>query len=438
MFYNQHFITRLLSTALVSITLAAPLAVNASAVANDDANDRSFLFFGKKKNKKNAEATDSASTLSDYDSFSSDIDYRSEGLFNVLRKGENYYFEIPRKHLGKAMLVINKLVKVPAELNEAGANRGINYSNQLVKFELDSIAKKVIVRQFRPLPDIDPTHAMSKSVAENYISPIIASFKIETWANDSSAIVVKVNDIYDGTKTSFNDVFSDINIGTSPNTELSKINTIKAFENNIYTLSELTTRVSETTGTIYVTVEVGSTLLLLPEQPMTRRYASPRIGYFTDSNLRYSDDQQRVSRGHYITRWRLEPKPEDEADYLAGRLVEPAKPIVFWLDNSTPEIWRKHLRKGIEDWNEAFELAGFKNAIRVEQIPDSGDIDRDDVSYSVLTYAASEKSNAMGPSITDPRTGEILEADIIWWHNVVDLLHDWIVIQTGAVDPRVR
>lgn len=297
------------------------------------------------------------------------------------------------------------------------------------------------VRQFRPIPDVSKSDAIAPSVSQNYISPIIASFKIEAYNNDSSAVVIRVNDIYDGTKSSFNNVFNDINIGTSPNTELSKINSIKAFDNNIYALSELTTRVSEPDGTVYVTVEVGCTLVLLPEDPMPRRYASPRVGYFTESALQYADDQQRVSKSNYITRWRLQPKPEDEADYLAGRLVEPAKPIVFWLDNSTPYVWRKYLKQGIEDWNSAFELAGFKNAIRVEQIPDSATtdgIDRDDINYSVLTYAASAKSNAMGPSLTDPRTGEIIEADIMWWHNVIDLVHDWIVVQTGAVDPRAR
>lgn len=437
MFCNQHLITRFLSTTLVALSLAAPCSGFAMP-SDDDASDRSFLFFGKKKNKKNTENTDTTSSKTDYETLTSEASSVSEGLFNVIRKGEDYYFEIPRRHMGKAMLVINKFVKVPSELNEASVNRGVNYANQLVAFEIDSIEKKVRVRQFRPLPDIDPADALSRSVAENYISPIIATFKIESYNNDSTAVVVKVNDIYNGTKTSFNNVFNDINIGTSPNTDLSKINKIKAFDNNIYALSELTTKVSEPGGTVYVTVEVGSTLLLLPEKPMARRYASPRIGYFTDSNLLYGDNQQRVHRQHFIQRWRLEPKPEDEANYLAGRLVEPQKPIVFWLDNSTPRVWRKYLRKGIEDWNSAFELAGFKNAIRVEQIPDTGDIDRDDVSYSVLTYAASTKSNAMGPSITDPRTGEILEADIIWWHNVLDLLHDWIIIQTGAVNPDAR
>ena len=440
MFLSRQLITKILSSALVTLTLATPSAGFASSPSGDDA-DRSFLFFGKKKNKKAQSDEESTPAKNDYDQLVDDAPYVSEGLFNVIRKGENYYFEIPRKHFGKAMLVVNKFVKVPAELNDASVNRGLNYANQLVSFELDSVANKVRVREFRPLPDVDPANAMAKSVSDNYLSPIIASFKIEAFNNDSSAVVIKVNDIYDGTKTSFNNVFSDINIGTSPYTELSKINNIKAFDNNIYALSELTTKVSEPTGTVYITVEVGSTLLLLPEEPMTRRFATPRVGYFTDSNLSYGDNQRRVKRHHFIQRWRLEPKPEDEADYLAGRLVEPAKPIVFWLDNSTPYVWRKYLRQGIEDWNSAFELAGFKNAIRVEQIPDdeaADGIDRDDINYSVLTYAASTKSNAMGPSITDPRTGEILEADIMWWHNVIDLLHDWLVIQTGAVDPRVR
>lgn len=441
MFYNRHFITRLLSATIVTLSLATPCVGFAMPSDKVDDNDRAFLFFGKKKNKKNTESAESAPAKSDYDKLVDDAPYVSQGLFNVIRQGEDYYFEIPKKYLGKPMLAVNKFVKVPAELNDASVNRGTNYANQLVSFEIDTVANKVRVRQFRPIPDVSKSDAIAPSVSQNYISPIIASFKIEAYNNDSTAVVIRVNDIYDGTKSSFNNVFNDINIGTSPNTELSKINSIKAFDNNIYALSELTTRVSEPGGTVYVTVEVGCTLVLLPEDPMPRRYASPRVGYFTESALQYADDQQRVNNSNYITRWRLQPRPEDEADYLAGRLVEPEKPIVFWLDNSTPYVWRKYLRQGIEDWNSAFELAGFKNAIRVEQIPDSATtdgIDRDDINYSVLTYAASAKSNAMGPSITDPRTGEIIEADIMWWHNVIDLVHDWIVIQTGAVDPRAR
>ena len=178
--------------------------------------------------------------------------------------------------------------------------------------------------------------------------------------------------------------------------------------------SELTTRVTEGTTTIYVTVEVSSSILLLPEVPMTGRLDNPRVGYFTNPLTNFSDGQQRVNKKQFITRWRLEPKPEDREAYLRGELVEPQKPIVFYIENSTPYRWRKYIKQGIEDWQVAFERAGFKNAIIAKDITDDMEVDMDDVNYSVLTYAASTKANAMGPSILDPRSGEILEADIMW------------------------
>lgn len=418
--------------------MSSPLCcLEASATDTSRDAERSFLFF-KKKKKKDAAPADTTSTSSDYDKLTSGATSRSEGMFNVISKDGKYYFEIPRSLMGRDMLVVNKFLRVPRELNEAGANRGLGYAEQMVRFELDADKKEVRVRQQRPEPDVKPGDALARSVNDNYISPIMASFKLEAYSPDSSAVLIKVNDIYDGTKTSFNNVFNDINIGGSAKSDLSRIKSIKAFDNNIYAVSELTTSVTEPGGTVYVSIEVGSTLMLLPEKPMARRYVNPRVGYFTNSTLRYGDNQQRVSRGHYITRWRLEPKPGEAAAYLAGELVEPAKPIVFWLDNTIPPQWRPYIRKGIEDWNSAFEGAGFKNAVRVEQMPDSTDIDMDDVNYSVINYAASTMSNAMGPSLTDPRSGEILEADIMWWHNVLDILHDWIVLQTGAVDERAR
>ena len=124
--------------------------------------------------------------------------------------------------------------------------------------------------------------------------------------------------------------------------------------------------------------------------------------------------------------------------YLKGKVVEPAKPIVFYIDNSTPYQWRKYIKRGIEDWQIAFEKAGFKNAIIAIEVTDSMEIDMDDVNYSVLTYAASEKKNAMGPSLLDPRSGEILEADIMWWHNVLSMVSEWITVQTGTVCPEAR
>ena len=436
MFKQKSLLKHLLTLTIAAVMTAAPCAAAHTAADSNDA-DRSFLFFGKKKKKQQAADADSTSSKSDYEKLT-DASTVSKGMFNVLKKEKDYYFEIPAGLLGRDMLVVNKLVRVPLELNEAGVNRGINSSNQMVRFELDRENDKVYARQSRVLPDVDEGSSIAGSVRDNYISPVIASFKVEAYNADSTAVVVKVTDLFNGQATAFSNIFSDINLGTSASSELSKIKSVKAFENNVYAVSELTTKVVEPGGAVYVTVEVGSTILRLPETPMARRYVSPRVGYFTESNLRYADSQQRVRKGNFITRWRLEPKPEDEAAYLAGELVEPAKPIVFYLDNTTPRQWRPYIRKGIEDWNAAFERAGFRNAVRVEQLPDDVDPDMDDINYSTLTYAASTKSNAMGPSITDPRSGEIIEADIIWWHNVLDILHDWIVLQTGAVDPDAR
>ena len=402
-----------------------------------DDSDRSFLFFGKKKKKNNASDVSSEPKKTDYETLT-DSAVTSHGMFDVIRTGIDYYLEIPLILMNRDMLVVNKLVRVPEELNQAGVNRGINSSNMMIRFGFDSDEKKVYASQSRVMPDVDPADAIARSVSDNYIFPLIASFKTEAYNADSSAVVVKVTELFDGKNDCFGNIFSDINLGTPVSSDLSKIKSVKAFKDNVFAVSELTTRVVEPGGAVYITVEVGTSIVLLPEKPMQRRLVSPRVGFFHESTIGYADDQQRVRRRNYITRWRLEPRPEDEQAYLAGILVEPAKPIVFHIDNSTPVQWRSYIRKGIEDWNSAFELAGFKNAIKVEQIPDSSDIDMDDIGYSTITYAASTKSNAMGPSITDPRSGEIIEADVMWWHNVLDILHDWIVVQTAAANPDAR
>ena len=393
-------------------------------------------WFSKKKKKSNPQ--DSVKVENEYEKLTGSDSVAHRGMFNVFRKKNDYYFEIPATLLGRDMLVVNKLQRVPSELNEAGVNRGTNYENQMIRLELDKPANKLLIRQSRPLPLFPSEDAISQSVKDNYISPLIAGFKIEAYNNDSTSMLIKVNDIYDGTETSINNVFTNINLGTSAIKNLSRILSIKSFDNNVVATSELTTRVTEGTTTIYVTVEVSSSILLLPEVPMTGRLDNPRVGYFTNPLTNFSDGQQRVNKKQFITRWRLEPKPEDREAYLRGELVEPQKPIVFYIENSTPYRWRKYIKQGIEDWQVAFEHAGFKNAIIAKDITDDMEVDMDDVNYSVLTYAASTKANAMGPSILDPRSGEILEADIMWWHNVLSMLQEWITVQTGVVRPEAR
>lgn len=431
MIQNNPLLLRALAGALICI----PVYASAGNASYYNASTEAKVFPWKKNKKK--ETTEEVSKT-DFEKIASESNLVSRGMFNVYAQDGKYYFEIPVSLLQRDMLVVNKLQRVPFELNDAGVNRGTNYETQMIRFEWNKEEKKIRVRQSRPLPESPENDAITRSVRDNFISPLIADFKLEACNADSTAVIIQINDIYDGSETSINNVFDNINLGTSAIKDLSRIMSIKAFPNNIVATSELTTKVREGMSAVNVTVEVSSSLVLLPEKPMMGRLDDPKVGYFTKDLLYFSDSQQKTEEKKYITRWRLEPKPEDREAYLRGELVEPEKPIVFYIENSTPYRWRKYIKQGIEDWQVAFERAGFKNAIIAKELPDSIAANADDINYSVVTYAASSKANAMGPSILDPRSGEILEADIMWWHNVISMVQEWITVQTGAIDPKAR
>ena len=431
MIQNKPLLLRALAGALICI----PVYASAGNASYYKASTEAKVFPWKKNKKK--ETTEEVSKT-DFEKIASESNLVSRGMFNVYAQDGKYYFEIPVSLLQRDMLVVNKLQRVPFELNDAGVNRGTNYETQMIRFEWNKEEKKIRVRQSRPLPESPENDAITRSVRDNFISPLIADFKLEACNADSTSVIIQINDIYDGSETSINNVFDNINLGTSAVKDLSRIMSIKAFPNNIVATSELTTKVREGMSAVNVTVEVSSSLVLLPEKPMMGRLDDPKVGYFTKDLLYFSDSQQKTEEKKYITRWRLEPKPENREAYLRGELVEPEKPIVFYIENSTPYRWRKYIKQGIEDWQVAFERAGFKNAIIAKELPDSIAVNADDINYSVVTYAASSKANAMGPSILDPRSGEILEADIMWWHNVISMVQEWITVQTGAIDPKAR
>lgn len=362
--------------------------------------------------------------------------FESDGVVNIISKSDTFYIEMPVELLGRDFLVTNRLQKVQKELNDAGVNKGIVYQNHTLLFEADKELKKVTIRQNRITPDVPEDDIIRASVENNYVNPIIARIKIDAVSPGKSSIVFMVNDLFNGKNNCVNDLFNNINLGTSVQSDLSRIIDIKAFENNITATSELTTKVVEGRASVYVTSVVSSTLTLLPEEPMMAREESNKVGYFSIAKLQFSDEQQSVENKHYITRWRLEPS--DEEAYMRGELVEPVKPIVFYIDNAMPAHLVPYIKEGILDWNVAFEKAGFKNAVQVAEYTDSIAAEGDDMKYSVLTHAASRKANAMGPSTVDLRSGEILEADIIWWHNVQSLIKEWIVVQTAATNPAAR
>ena len=414
--------TNLGQKVLLTATLLLSLAVTA---------DGMLPLFGKKNKKEQKEEK-----TSDYKRLTGRDSVRMEGVMNVITKGDSTMLEMPANLMGKPFLVHNKLLKVPEELNEANANKGVNYESQMVGFEWDKQRKRVVMRQLRVKPDVKNDAAIAVSVADNYLDPVLAILKIQAVAPDSSTVIVNVSDLFNGKKNTLNDVFNELNISSGPRSELSHVISVKAYKRSVVALSELTTVVTEGHAKVNVTAVVNTNLLLLPDDLMKRRQEDWRVGYFSTPSLEYSDEQQEVKHLNYIDRWRLVPK--DTAAYMRGELTEPVKPITFYIDRATPKHLRPYIIKGIEDWNIPFELAGFKNAIRALEPDDSLDIEGDDLSYSVLTYAASERRNAMGPTTIDPRTGEILEADIVWWHNVQSLITEWNIVQMGATNPRAR
>ncbi|MBO6237433.1 MAG: zinc-dependent metalloprotease, partial [Bacteroidales bacterium] len=190
-----------------------------------------------------------------------------------------------------------------------------------------------------------------------------------------------------------------------------------------------------------VTVVLNTSIVLLPEKPMQQRWFDPRVGYFAGGYSEFSDDQQGVESIRFIARYRLEARPEDVERQKRGELVEPIKPIVYYIDPATPKQWRKYLIAGVNDWNVAFEQAGWKNAIHAEEWPENAEelgMSLEDARFCVIRYLASPIANAYGPNVHDPRSGEIIESHVGWYHNVMTLVHDWYQVQAGAVDPRAR
>ena len=362
-----------------------------------------------------------------------------KGMFDVHRKGTDFLFEIPDSLMGRDILIVNKISGVPYALNDAGVNKGMGYGEKIVRFRKDTLYKKVWVMTYDPRIASPEGDRITRSVRDNYRETAIEQFPIDAYGKDSASVVIKVNKVFDGSEKSFNNVFGSIGLPGSPKKDLSKIESVKSFPENIIVKSLLSTSHTEEGTTIPLTVEITSNLVLLAREPMRPRFSDDRVGYFEIGHLYFNDEQQKAEERAFINRWRLEPKPEDVERYKKGELVEPQKPIELWIDPATPPVWVPYIKKGIVEWQEAFEAAGFKNAIVAREVtPDDREFDIDDVRYSVVTYAASEMANAMGPSVIDPRSGEIIEADIIWWHNVMSILHAWIRLQTGAVDPAAR
>jgi len=385
----------------------------------------------------------------------------TRGLLIVHRLDDKIYVELPDSLLGRDMLLVSRLSKAGADMrtgNKMNGYAGDMLNRTVVRFEKGP-ANRIFLREISYSErSSDSTRPMFRSVLNSNIQPIAMSFDVRAYHKDPvtgmQATVMEWTELIN----SDNDLFffgpmkGKLGIG-GYQADKSYLLDIKSYPVNTeiktiktYTKApagmQLVNGVTSTIGTPKpITVELNTSIVLLPALPMQPRYADNRVGYFTSEYTDFDADPQGVKRVSMIERWRLEPRREDMDKYLRGELVEPQKPIVIYIDPATPAKWVPYLIQGINDWQPAFEKAGFKNAIVGKKAPspqEDPSWSLDDARNSAVVYKPSPVANASGPHITDPRSGEVIETHINWYHNIMKLVHDWYFIQAAAVDPGAR
>ena len=373
-----------------------------------------------------------------------------KGVFTVHLQDDKYYFDIQDSLLGRELMAVTRYAKVAGGARKYG---GEQVNEQSIQFEKGP-NNRIFMRVVTLISKADSTQTIAKAVKNSYLDPIVASFDIKAFGKDSSSSIIDISDFFKGDNQAVSlSSFEKRNFNLSGlASDRSYIESIKAYPINLEVRTVKTFNASApmpgstSSGNFIpaaanagaVTFELNTSILLLPKLPMGRRLFDPRVGYFADNFVEYSDDQQKVKNQIFAVRYRLEPKPEDLEKYKRGELVEPIKPIVYYIDPATPKKWVPYLIDGVNDWNIAFEKAGWKNAIQGKEWPNDSTMSLEDARFSVIRYFASDIENAYGPQVHDPRSGEILESHVGWYHNVMSLVHDWYMVQTAAVDPTAR
>jgi len=423
------------------------------------------LFSQEKPKDSAAVKTDTAKVKKDdkkkslikpYKEIITDKAVSDEGVFTVHKVDDKYYFEIPDAMLKKEFLLVTRLTKAAAGMRTGTSGyAGDQIGQQVIAFEKGP-KDKILLRSISHVDYAkDSTSDMYNSVTRNNVQSIIKAFDVKAYGVKKNSTVIDVTDVLnsDNELTAFSVWSKDSYRVGAFQKDMSFVNFVKSFPTNIEVNTTKTfARTLGTPATPAIpgrpapkvsgnyTVEINSSFVLLPENKMQSRYFDPRVGYFTVGYTDFDLDPQGVKKVSLVKRWRLEPKPQDVEKYNRGELVEPAKPIVFYIDPATPKKWVPYLIQGVNDWQKAFEKAGFKNAI-IAKVPDpkvDTEWSLEDARFSAIVYKPSDVPNASGPSIADPRTGEILESHINWYHNVMMLLRNWYFVQAAPNDPRAR
>ncbi len=359
------------------------------------------------------------------------------GLFTVHSLDDKFYYEIPDSLFNREMLMVTRISKTASNLGFGGGKQ----NTQVLRWEKKG--KKVVLRVVSYNVVAADSLPVKEAVVNSNFEPVLYTFPIKAYSKDSTSTVIDASPLFE------KDVKS---LGlpqfrrtpyrvTRLESDKSFIENIKSYPRNIearHVKTYAAGRPPSNSSTGSISIEINNSMILLPDNPMKRRYFDERVGWFARSQTDYGQEDQKSKRLTFLDRWRLEVKDEDIEKFNRGELVVPKKQIVYYIDRATPLKWRKYIKQGIEDWQVAFEAAGFKDAIIAKDPPsveEDPEWSPEDVRYSVVRYLASPIPNANGPHVSDPRTGEILESDINWYHNVMSLLRGWFFVQTAAINP---
>ena len=377
-----------------------------------------------------------------------------KGMITLHKMDQKVYMEFPLSLMEREMLLGATVSEISDNSNALVGQK----NNPLVhiKFSLaDSTVQMKEVSNERKTQMISDTKDpnVKAAMAKGNFAPVMDAYKIEAYSPDSTAVVFDVTKFFVGNNSwlqPFDPYSQRTYYGMAARfikyqKDLSYVDEIKAFEDNI----SITSSLSYLQDIIYmgivmfahnepVTAKVNCSLVLLPEEPSMRpRIADPRVGYFFGYKSNVSTTQDGIKDIYFINRWDVQPK--DVEAYKRGELVEPVKPIVFYVDDAFPELWKEPIRQAVTTWNIAFEKIGFKNVMVAKDFPkDDPDFDPDNLKYSCIRYVPNSTANAMGPSWTDPTTGEIINASVLVYGNIIQLINNWRFVQTAQLDPSVR
>lgn len=400
------------------------------------------IFKKKKKDTEKIEDKTNKDKIQPYDKVITKDATTDDGLFKIHKVEDKFYYEIPDSLFNKEMLMVSRISKTASGIGFGGGK----INTQVLRWQKKD--KKVLLRVVSHdvvAADSLPVH---EAVVNSNFEPVLYAFDIKALKKDSvyPATVIEVNDIFTKDTKAFGmpERYRKQYKVSRLDDDKGFIESIKSYPLNVevrhvktYLSGEAPS--NESMGSI--SIEINNSMVLLPEEPMKRRYFDQRVGWFASGQVDYGLEAQESKTVKFLDRWRLEVKDEDMDKFKSGALVEPKKQIVYYVDRATPKKWIPFIKQGIEDWQIAFEAAGFKNAIIAKEPPtpeEDPEWSPEDVRYSVVRYLASPIPNANGPHVSDPRSGEILESDINWYHNVMSLLRNWYFVQTAAINPAAR